>query len=66
LLISAETLQKEVVELANKTLDLQTVIRCCLRWIAAKDEMEKAGGYAVLVELLSIRRQGESRKRYRF
>jgi hypothetical protein len=61
----AETLQKEVVELANKTADLGSLMVCCLRWIAARDEMEKAGGYAVLVELLSIRRQGESREKYR-
>ena len=58
----SETLHREIVELANKTTDLVPVIGCCLRWIAARDDFEKAGGYAVLAELLSIRRQGESRE----
>jgi len=61
-----ETLQREVVELATKTSDLGSLMACCLRWIATRNEIERAGGFAVLVELLSIRRQGESWEMYRY
>jgi hypothetical protein len=54
----AETLQKEVMAVAGQTSDLEAIIRCCLAWIAARAASHRPGGFAVLFELLSIRRQG--------